>query len=121
MASLITVNDGSSDTISPVLVLGYETERESQNIVHDIIGGGIGVTLIRPRPRSGTLNLLFTEEADAKDALDTLSRETTFTLSDTDRSTIAMTFVANGRIGLVLDSETRDTWEVAVDYQEVDV
>lgn len=121
MASLITVNDGTSDTISPVLVLGYETERESQNIVHDIIGGGIGVTLIRPRPRSGTLGLLFSAESDAKDALDAFARETSFTLSDTDRSTVAMTFVTAGKVALSLDETTRDNWEVSVDYQEVEV
>lgn len=120
MTSLITVNDGTGATISPLLVLGYETDRESQNIIHDIIGGGIGVTLIRPRPRSGTLELLFNAEGPSKNAMDLLSRETTFTLSDTDLDSVAMAFVPSGSIGLALDSATRKEWTVSVDYQEVE-
>lgn len=120
MTSLIAVNDGTEDVTSPVLVLGWETKRQSQNIIHDLIGGGIGVTLIRPRPRSGTLELLYTSEDDAAEALEFHGRETTFSLSDTDRSSVAMTYVVNGECGLALDRDTRDVWVVAVGYQEVE-
>lgn len=120
MVSLITVNNGTSTTISPTLVLGYETARESLNIVHDIIGGGIAVTLIRPRPRQGTLELFFTEEQNAFTALNVLALETTFTLSDSDRPVISMTFVADGSMNLALDSSTRTRWVLSIGYQEIE-
>lgn len=119
MASLITVNDGSGATISPALVLGYKTSRESQNIVHDIIGGGIAVTLIQPRPRSGTLELFFLTEAAAFDALTKHSLETTYTLTDTDRPSVNMTYVTEGTIDLELDDQGRTRWVVSAGYQEV--
>ncbi len=120
MASLITVNDGSTATLSPALVLGYETSRESQNIVHDIIGGGIAVTLIRPRPRSGTLHLFFLTEPDAFNALNKHALEATFTLSDSDRPGVNMTYVADGTADLALDDQTRLRWVVSIGYQEVE-
>lgn len=120
MTSVISVNDGTSSTISPTLVLGYETSRESLNIVHDLIGGGIAVTLVRPRPRAGTLEFFFTSEADAFDALTKHSRETTFTLADTDRASVNMTYVVDGSTNLALDNATRTRWVVRVGYQEVE-
>lgn len=120
MTTLITVNDGTATTTSPALVLGYDTSRESLNIVHDIIGGGIAVTLIRPRPRQGTLELFYTTEAGAFAALSLHSRESTFTLSDTDRPAVSMTYVADGSMSLSLDTETRTRWVLSVGYQEVE-
>lgn len=120
MANLITANDGTSNSTSPTLVLGYEAEQESQNQVYDIIGGGIAVALIRPRPRSGTLELFYPDESDADDCRKLHARETSFQLI-TDRSTIAMTYVVSGRVRVALDDETRDHWTVSVDYQEIEV
>jgi len=121
MASLITVNDGTTGSISPALVLGYQARRESRNIVHDIIGGGIALTLIRPRPRSGTLELFFLTEDDAFAALTKHALETTFTLSDADRPSVGMTYALSGGIDIRLDQATRVRWVVAVDYQEVEL
>lgn len=119
MTSLITVNDGTEESVSPTLVLGYGTSRESLNIVHDIIGGGIAVTLIRPRPRAGTLELFFSEETPAFEALELHSRESTFTLSDTDRPAVGMTYVVEGTSDLALDG-SRKRWTLSVGYQEVE-
>lgn len=121
MASLITANDGVTASISPALVLGYQTARESQNIVHDLIGGGIAVTMIRPRPRSGTLELFFLTEADGFAALTSHGAETTFTLSDSDRPSVGMTYVTDGAIDLELDEATRTRWVLRVGYQEVEL
>lgn len=120
MASLITVNDGTSTTTSPVLVLGYQTSRESQNVVHDLIGGGIAVTLVRPRPRAGTLELFYVTEAAAHAAAELHAGETSFTFTDTERTTVAMTYVVDGSVGVELDDESREYWTVSVDYQEVE-
>lgn len=121
MTSLIIANDSSTDSTSPLTMLGYQTARESQNIVHDLIGGGIAVTLIRPRPRKGTLELGYVLEADAVAAVALHSRETTFTLSDSDRASVSMTYVVDGSVSLELDDESRDRWIVSVDYQEVEL
>lgn len=120
MSTLITVNDGTERSTSPALVLGYEAEQESQNIVHDIIGGGIGVSLIRPRPRAGTLELFYLTELDAAQCRFIHAAESTFSLSDTELSTIAMTYVVDGSITIRLDDEGRRRWIVSVGYQEVD-
>lgn len=120
MTTLITVNDGTSNTASPTLVLGYDTSRESQNIVHDIIGGGIAVSIVRPRPRQGRLELFFETEAQAFSALQLHSREATFTLNDSERPSVSMTYVTEGGIGLSLDSATRNRWVLSVGYQEVE-
>lgn len=119
MATTIFVNDGSSVSTSPTLILGYQTERVSQNIVHDLVGGGILISYVRPRPRSGTLSLFYPTEALANSAAVLFTRENSFTINDTDRSTINMTFVISGAIRLSLDDETRNSWVVDVDYQEV--
>ncbi len=120
MASLITAGDGTGNTTSPALVLGFEATQESLNIVHDIIGGGVGVTLVRPRPRSGTLSLLYLTEADADAARLLHGRETTFTLTDADRPTLTMTYAVNGTIGIALDSQGRRRWTVDVGFQELE-
>lgn len=119
MTSLIVPNDGSTANVSPTLVLGYEASTESQNVVHQIIGGGIAVTLVRPNPRTGTLGLFFTDEAAAFEALELHKRETSFTLSDTDRPVIGMRYVVSGSVGIRL-TEDRKRWEVSIDFQEVE-
>ena len=122
MGSLITVNDGSGTSTSPALVLGYDTQRASQNIVHDIIGGGIAVSLIRPRPRAGTLELFYLTEAAAFAALDLHSIESTFSLADSDRPAVNMTYALDGSgVQVALDPETRNRWIVSVSYQEVEL
>ena len=118
MANLITANDGTSDTTAPTLVLGYQSEHESQNVVYDLIGGGIAVALIQPRPRSGTLDLFYPVEADAEECRTIHIRETTFQLI-TDRDSVGMVYVVAGRVRVSLDDETRDHWTVSVDYQEI--
>lgn len=120
MTTTITADDASGTT-TPLLVLGYDTARQSRNIVHDLIGGGIAVALIAPRPRSGVLELLYSVEADAWAALALHARETTFTLVDTDVPDVNMSYLLNGTadLGLSLDQDTRKVWVLAVPYQEI--
>lgn len=118
MASFITARNGAGST-APVLIDGYEASRESRNVVHDLIGGGIAVTLILPRPRSGELTLRYDAEVQAWGALALLSHESAYSLTDSDRPGVGMTFVVNGDVTLALDEDTRDTWTVQVPYQEI--
>lgn len=119
MTATIT-RDSDSATTSPYMVLGYATDRESQNVVHNLIGGDIAVTLVQAVPRAGTLELFYIEEADAWAALALHSTADSFTLVDTDRPEIGMDYVLSaGGVGIRLDEQTRDHWIVAVNYQEV--
>lgn len=118
MASYITARNGAGST-APVVIDGYETARESRNVIHDLIGGGIAVSLILPRPRSGELILRYTDEVQAWGALSVLSHESAYALTDSDRPGVGMTFVVDGDVQLSLDDDTRDTWTVTVPYQEI--
>ena len=108
-------------TTSPELVLGYQTSRESRNIVHDLISGRIAVTMVGPRPRAGVLELFYLTENDAFDAMNLHATESMFTLYDSDRPAVNMTYVIDGSVELELDDETRDRWVVSVGYQEVEL
>lgn len=120
MTTTITATSTEATTI-PLLVLGYQTAYEGRNIVHDMLGGGIAVALIAPRPRSGALELLYESEADAWAAVAMHRTETTFTLTDTDHDEIGMTYVLAGGVSAALEDQTRDLWIVTVSYQEVDL
>jgi hypothetical protein len=119
MTTTITRTSDSATT-SPTLVLGYDTTRTGRNVIHNLIGGGIAVTLVPPAPRSGTLQLFYPAEADAWAALALHETADSFTLVNDERPGIGMTYVLDGGITLTLDPETRDLWTLAVDYQEVE-
>lgn len=117
MSTTITATTSGAAT-SPVAIDGYQTDRRSQNIIHDLISGGIAVTLIAPRPRSGTLYLVYDNEADAAAALAMHEAEDTFTLERDDLSSVNMTYVIDGVISLAINA-TRSGWVLSVGYQEV--
>ena len=117
MTALITATTGGATT-SPLLVLGYEATAESQNVVHQLIGGGIAVTLAEANPRTGTLHLLYADEALAFACLALHRAATTFTLTGTSRTPLHMMYAVNGRVGLTL-AENRKHWTVTVVFQEV--
>jgi len=105
-------------TTSPVAVDGYEATRASQNIVHDLISGDIAVTLISPRPRSGTLQLVYGNAADAFAAFTLHETETTFFLERDDLPALNMTYVLDGDLTITVD-DSREAWVLAVGFQEV--
>ena len=108
-----------SATTTPELVLGYTTERTSATEVHDLLSGDIAVTLVKPRPRSGTLALLYPEEADAWAGFDLHTEQAdTFTLTEALVASVGMSYVALSA-SLELDDETRSVWVLSVEYQEV--
>lgn len=118
MSSLITRTSDSATT-SPTLVLGYETTRSGRNVVHDLINGDIAVTIVKPRPRSGTLELFYPDETEAWAAFALHSLADTYTLADTDRPGIGMLYVVQNA-SLALDDATRNRWVVSVEYQEIE-
>jgi hypothetical protein len=120
MSATITAADGSGTTVPMTVLSPYETAWEARSVVHDLIGGGIAVSLVAPRLRSGDLALLYGTEAEAY-ACATLHRsETTFTLTETERPAVSMTYVVAGSgVVVALDEASLTAWIVTVGFQEV--
>lgn len=119
MTTTITATE-SGLTTTPDVMTRYEVGLASQNIIHDVSGGGnVAVSLIEPRPRSGTLELVYKDEASARAAFEMHGLAEAFELSDTDIPRAAMTYVIDGNLSLVLDAATRSVWLLTVGFQEV--
>lgn len=115
----VTITRGAS-SVSPRLVLGYQSERTAGNLIHPIIGrADPDVTLAAAGLRTGTLELLCLTLADALAVEDLHAGEGVCELEDTDAPGLGMYYVAAGKIELELDDETRAVWIVRVEYQEV--
>lgn len=115
-----TIAQGAT-TLTPQLLLGYASTRDSGNIIHRAIDdpSNIDVTLRPASLRSGTLRFLFLTHAEGLAAEALHSNATALTLNDTDLPGVDMSYVVDGRIELELDDETRLRWVLSVDYQEV--
>lgn len=116
-----TITAASGGSTSPLLIIGYGTGRPGRNIIHDLIDGGIAAVLIPARPRVGVLELLYDSEAAAFAALTLHSKDTTFTLTSTDRPAVGMNYVIadRGEPRIDLDPETLRMWVHRVPYQEI--
>lgn len=107
-------------TITPSLVLGYETASESGNRIHQIIGAqDPAVTLGSEGMRSGTLKMIYPTQALAWAARSFLKTSNIFTLASTDETVIGMRFVRDGAMTIELDEDTLSTWILTIDYHEV--
>lgn len=115
---MTTITQGGT-TLTPTLVLGYESERESGNIVHPIIGTGIPDITFGPASlRTGTLTIFCLDHAAALavEALHLVAGY--FVLADVDLPGINMKYVPAGKIAVKLD-DARKRWTVEIDFQEV--
>jgi hypothetical protein len=119
MSATIAATNGSGSTTPLTVLSPFESRRESRNVVHDLTGGGIAVSLVTPRPRSGTMELLYPDEAAAYAAEALHTGDTSFTLTETDRPHLSMTYVVSGGVAVRLDEDTLELFILAVDYQEV--
>ena len=119
MTATISATSGVGTTTPLVVLSPYQTSWKSRNIIHDLIGGGIAVSLVAPRPRSGDLELLYDTEASAYACAALHRNETSFTLTETDRPNVAMTYVVDGQVSISLDEATLAMWIVTIGFQEV--
>jgi hypothetical protein len=117
---MTTLSNGIN-TLTPLLVDGYESSSEAGNIVHRILGApGVDVILRPATLPAGTMTLNFgTDEAAAAAAEDALRTATVWTLATGDRTTVDMTFVVTDTVERLLDDSTRDVWTVSFGWQEV--
>jgi len=114
-----TITSTRGGVFTPALVLDYATDRESRNVKHDILDRADFDFTLRPdAPRSGTLNLFFTDEASAFACEDGHSRSAVFTLTDTTIPSANMKYVRDGRLSRNIEEGTT-RWVVQIGYQEV--
>lgn len=119
MSATITAGNGAGATSPLLILLPIEPENESGNVIHDLIGGGIAVSLVDPRPRSGELLLLYGDESTAQQSYELHRAKTTFTLDWPARAMLDGLVYIVTRLRPVLDEGTRVRWVVHVGYQEV--
>jgi len=121
MTALITATSGIGSTTALLTLSPYEAEYESRNIVVDLLGGGIAVSLVTPRPSSGTFEFLYSTEDEARAGALLHMAESSFVLDDSDRPGVNIEYVVKdgGRVRLRLDPDTLVLWVLAVDYQEL--
>lgn len=111
----------TSVTATPDTVDGYASSVNSRTLLHEVIGRAYpDVTMLPGSLRSGTLSLVFGDENDSRLCEQLHAYATApLVLTTDERDTIAMTFVVVGKVVRSLDDQTRDSWVVSVDYQEV--
>jgi hypothetical protein len=113
--------DTGATIINPILATGYESRRPARNIVHEIFDTtSVDVTLRPAGLRTGTLELLFADEASSKAAEDAIAAAGVMTFGDTDVTTVDMSFIvpAGGDITRTLH-DSRTAWLVTFGYHEV--
>lgn len=126
---VILHGDDLSQYLVPDVVDGFESVRETQSIVHRVLGRPYPDVTLRPATaRTGTLKLVFGNEAAAAHAeavhaapgILKLQAAFDYDANEVIRPTVEMLYVPAGRITRTLDPDTRDVWIVTVDFQEVE-
>lgn len=113
-----TLSNGTT-TLTPKLVLGWQSEQPSKTQIHPIIGSTTPDVTTRPSlKRSGTLEVLFNTETNANTCRTMHTAAGTFTLASTDLSHISMSYVVAGAVTVKI-ADTMNHWIVSIGYQEV--
>jgi len=115
MITITRVSDNATTT--PDDLTEYDVTRQGRSIVHDLLDGGVAVALVSPSPRSGSLPMRYSDETAALAGLALHEAESSFTLVDTDRPGLGMTYVVTGA-RLTLDARV-DVWTLTINFQEV--
>lgn len=114
-----TITYGAT-TLTPTLVLGWESSQDTYNVIHDILGLTIpSVTLRGSKSRSGTLSTLWQTAAQAEACRVLHSAPGVFTLASTEVPQLNMSYVVAGSVTATLDEDSSRLWTVSIDYQEV--
>ncbi|SEF13806.1 hypothetical protein [Jiangella alba] len=116
---MTTISDGTT-TLTPLLVVGWNTTRETRTRVHVLIGRTDPDVTIRPAAlRSGQLTLLVSD-APACDEMETLHASgVILTMADDDVDVADMAYVVSGPLTRELDPQTLTRWLLRFDFAEV--
>lgn len=114
----ITYPGGTVQT--PLLALAdtYKATRGANNVVHDLLGGGVAFSLQQGKSRTGTIRLLYATKASAMTAIDQLSLPVIFTFTETTPAE-TITFAVAGPVGYELDTDGQTRYIVTVPYRAV--
>ncbi|WP_248242976.1 hypothetical protein [Microbacterium kunmingense] len=113
----ITANNGGGST-SPLQVIDYSAELSSRNVTFDLLDGSLGTVYVAPRPRAGTLRLVYQDRAEAHAAVALHKQPASFTYISSDVAEVSMTYALEGSIRLQQDPSV-GLWYVEVGFQEV--
>lgn len=116
-----------STAVQPLVIDGWDSSRESQNVLQQVIGGGVDALLRPAAPRSGTLSAVFVSMADAFALEALLSAGEVVDFADSDLPILDMSFVTSGAIriskgedAITLEDGTETfAWSVGFDFQQV--
>ncbi|MET4053584.1 hypothetical protein ABID81_002962 [Frigoribacterium sp. PvP054] len=104
----------------PLLSAGYQSSRQSRTVVHEVLGRSYpDITQFPMSLRSGTLTLVYDNEADALESERMHVGGYVMTYADSDLQSATMTYIVNGALTRELEPQTRAVWLVTVAYQEV--
>ncbi|WP_322412071.1 hypothetical protein [Microbacterium invictum] len=117
MAHTITANNGGGMT-EPLNVIDYSAELASRNVTYDLLDGSLGTVYVPPRPRSGTLRLVYQNRAAAHAAVALHKQPASFTYISSELAEVSMTYALEGSVRLIQDA-TVGLWYVEVGFQEV--
>ncbi|WIB68804.1 hypothetical protein DEI93_07180 [Curtobacterium sp. MCBD17_035] len=118
--SLSMTVGGVQTVVQPLLMLGYADTRNTNTVVHTVLGAAEPDVMWRPPSlRTGTFQFLFDNSDDAQTALTIVQNGAPALMDDTDRPELAMSFVASGSVSLELDDQTQTLWVLSVGFQEV--
>lgn len=117
---MATITDGTV-TITPDLVLGWDSTRDARTQVHPVLGRPDPEVTLRPAgTRTGTLVLFFTDLADAQAAEDAHATPGVWSMDNTTEGAPSLAaYVVSGPITLRAEGPNLDRWLVEVAYQEV--
>lgn len=116
--TLTHVGSGTAATLAAVL--GYQSTRAIDTVVHTIIGRSAPDFTLKPvGPRTGTFRLYAADESVAASLVTLLSMQGSFILADTATTIADTTFTPTGNLGVALDENTLRAVVVTVDYTEI--
>lgn len=115
---MITISDGTTE-FSPLLLTSYEAASDSNNITHKIIGrANPDYSLGGESTRTGTLPMMFATAEAMAIAEAILTAPAVFTLVDSERPEVDMTFIREGTLRR-RRGRTRGSWMLEVGFREV--
>jgi hypothetical protein len=110
--------DGTGEDFEVDIQLGYDVLRQSENLVHRIIGRADPDVTLKPTPlRTGTFVALLMSQGQAEALAFALARSSTFTW--TSEGWIGFAFVVSGQVRTKQEPDSSSAWSVTFDWTEV--
>jgi hypothetical protein len=114
-----TITDGQN-TVTPDLVLGWETSQETRNVIHPIIGRSSPDFTIKPSNlRTGTMSLFFKDYEQAELCRNMHINAAVFQLYTSNFNEANMRYVVFQEVTMTLEETTLRYWTIGVQFQEI--